>query len=219
MSDSSLKSTVVVCQKAGMTRIFDKDGNFVPVSVVKIIPNVVVQAKNPEKDGYSAYKIAYCEKRPSLISEPVKGALKKANVEPKFSKFFEIRVDKTDDTVVGKELDLSTIQSSKFIDVTGISKGKGFQGVIKRYGFAGGPAAHGSQFHRRPGSIGNRATPARVFAEKKMPGHMGSEKVTVQNLSIVEVNMDKGYILIKGSIPGAKNGFVKLSVSLKKKGN
>jgi large subunit ribosomal protein L3 len=219
MSDSNLSTDVIVGQKAGMTRIFDQDGNFVPVTVIKLIPNKVVQVKSKEKDGYSAYKVAFYEKRQSLVSAPVKGMLKKAGVDPVFTKFFEIKTDSVNPESVGKELTLDLIEKSKFVDVTGISKGKGFQGVMKRYGFAGGPAAHGSQFHRRPGSIGNRATPARVFAQKKMPGHMGSEKVTVQNLSVVEINKDKGYLLLKGAVPGSKNGFVKITTSTKKKGN
>lgn len=219
MSDTNLSVNVVVGQKAGMTRIFDQDGNFIPVTVIKLIPNKVVQAKSNDKDGYSSYKIAYYQKRQSLVSEPIKGALKKAGVEPTFTRFYEVKVDSANSENVGKEISLDAIEKAKFVDVTGISKGKGFQGVIKRYNFAGGPAAHGSQFHRRPGSIGNRATPARVFAGKKMPGHMGSEKVTVQNLSIVEINRDKGYMLLRGAVPGAKNGFVKISTSIKKKGN
>ena len=219
MSDTNLSTNVIVGQKAGMTRIFDQDGNFIPVTVIKLIPNKIVQVKNSDKDGYSAYKVAYHEKRANLISTPVKGMLKKAGVDPVFTKFFEVKQDTVDAANLGKELNLDIIEKSKFVDVTGISKGKGFQGVIKRYNFAGGPAAHGSQFHRRPGSIGNRATPARVFAGKKMPGHMGSEKVTVQNLSIVEINKEKGYMLLKGAIPGSKNGFVKISASIKKKGN
>ena len=205
MSDKSLSTQVIVGQKAGMTRIFDQDGNFVPVTVIKLIPNKIVQVKSKEKDGYAAYKVAFYEKRENLVTSPVKGMLKKAGVQPVFTKFFEIRMDAVNPDSLGGELDLDLIEKAKFVDVTGVSKGKGFQGVIKRYGFAGGPAAHGSQFHRRPGSIGNRATPARVFAQKKMPGHMGSENVTVQNLSVVEINKEKGYMLLKGAIPGSKN--------------
>lgn len=219
MSDSNLSTNVVVGQKAGMTRIFDTDGNFVPVTVIKLIPNKVVQVKSTDKDGYSAYKVAYYEKRQNLVSSPIKGALKKAGVEPIFTRFYEVKVENADAAFVGKDLSLDNIEKAKLVDVTGVSKGKGFQGVIKRYNFSGGPGAHGSQFHRGPGSIGNRATPGRVFAGKKMPGHMGDEKVTVQNLSVVEINKEKGYMLIKGAIPGAKNGFVKISTSFKKKGN
>lgn len=202
--------------KAGMTRIFDKNGEHVPVSVIKLIPNVVSQVKTTEKEGYSAYQIAFGEKREKLLTKPQKGHLKKGNVSKNLVHFSELRVENAAVDSLGKELGLDNFKASTFIDITGVSKGKGFQGVIKRYNFAGGPEAHGSHFHRRPGSIGNRATPARVFAEKKLPGHMGSEKVTIQNLQIVEVNQDHGYLLVKGSVPGPKNGFVRVSLATKK---
>ncbi|MFZ4712764.1 MAG: 50S ribosomal protein L3 [Bacteriovoracaceae bacterium] len=203
--------------KAGMTRIFDKNGDHVPVSVIKLIPNVISQVKTKEKEGYNAYQVAYAEKREKLLTKPIKGHLKKSNIAGNFSHFSEIKVKDVAADSVGKELGLDNFQPAKFIDVTGTSKGKGFQGVIKRYNFAGGPEAHGSHFHRRPGSIGNRATPARVFAEKKLPGHMGDAKVTIQNLQIVEVNQESGYLLVKGSVPGPKNGFVKVSLAIKVK--
>lgn len=202
--------------KAGMTRIFDKTGNHVSVSVIKIIPNVISQVKTAEKDGYAAYQVAYNEKREKLVMKPTKGHLKKANISSNLTKFSEITTKEVNVEGLGKEISLEKFTPTTYIDVTGISKGKGFQGVIKRYNFAGGPEAHGSHFHRRPGSIGNRATPARVFKEKKLPGHMGSAKVTIQNLQIVEVNEQNGYILVKGSVPGAKNGFVRVSLSVKK---
>ena len=137
MSDKSLSTQVIVGQKAGMTRIFDQDGNFVPVTVIKLIPNKIVQVKSKEKDGYAAYKVAFYEKRENLVTSPVKGMLKKAGVQPVFTKFFEIRMDAVNPDSLGGELDLDLIEKAKFVDVTGVSKGKGFQGVIKRYGFAG----------------------------------------------------------------------------------
>ena len=151
-----------------------------------------------------------------LIKKPVQGHLKKAALDPVFSKFSEVKTSEVNPEMVGADLSLESFKPSSFVDVTGVSKGKGFQGVVKRYGFAGGPQSHGSHFHRRPGSIGNRATPARVFAGKKLPGHMGAKKITTQNLQVVEVNEDKGYMLVKGSIPGAKNGFVRVSCAIKK---
>lgn len=153
--------------KAGMTRIFDENGNHVPVTVIKLIPNYVSQVKTSEKDGYESYQVAYYEKREKLISKPEQGHLKKAGLEPKFARFAEIKSENVDPESVGKELSVESFAAATFIDVTGITKGKGFQGVMKRYNFQGGPAAHGSHFHRRPGSIGNRATPGRVFAGKK----------------------------------------------------
>lgn len=216
MSDAKVSLPAFYGIKAGMTRIFDANGNHVPVTVVKLIPNVISQVKTAEKDGYTAYQVAYNEKRESLVTSPAKGHLKKANIEKTFSEFSEIRVNEVSADALGKEASLDLFPASTFIDVTAPSKGKGFAGVMKRYNFQGGPAAHGSHFHRRPGSIGCRATPARVFANKKMPGQLGVETSTVQNIQVVEVNLEAGYMLVKGSIPGSKNGFVKIAKSVKK---
>jgi large subunit ribosomal protein L3 len=216
MSDAKVSLPAFYGIKAGMTRIFDQNGNHVPVTVVKLIPNVISQVKTAEKDGYTAYQVAYNEKRESLITSPEKGHLKKANIEKSFSELAEIKVSEVAADALGKEASLDQFPVATYVDVTGPSKGKGFSGVMKRYNFQGGPAAHGSHFHRRPGSIGCRATPARVFANKKMPGHLGVETSTVQNVQVVEVNLEAGYMLIKGSIPGSKNGFVKIAKSVKK---
>jgi large subunit ribosomal protein L3 len=202
--------------KAGMTRIFDKTGNHVPVTVIKLIPNVISQVKTADKDGYEAYQVAYFDKREKNVSKPLKGHLKKANIDKAYSRFAEVKADSYSADLLGKEISLDSFENDTYVDVTGTSKGKGFAGVMKRYGFQGGPASHGSHFHRSPGSIGNRATPGRVFAEKKMPGHMGDKTRTVQNLKVVEVNKDEGYMLIKGSIPGSKNSIVKVAKALKK---
>jgi large subunit ribosomal protein L3 len=216
MSDAKVSLPAFYGIKAGMTRIFDQNGNHVPVTVVKLIPNVISQVKTAEKDGYTAYQVAYNEKRESLITSPAKGHLKKANIAQSFSELSEIDVPEVAVDALGKEASLDQFPVSTYIDVTGPSKGKGFAGVMKRYNFQGGPAAHGSHFHRRPGSIGCRATPARVFANKKMPGHLGVETSTVQNVQVVEVNLEAGYMLIRGSIPGSKNGFVKIAKAVKK---
>ena len=216
MSDAKVSLPAFYGVKAGMTRIFDSNGNHVPVTVIKLIPNVISQVKTAEKDGYTAYQIAYNEKRDSLVTAPVKGHLKKASIEKTFSEFAEIAVKEVSAEALGKEASLEDFKPATFVDVTGPSKGKGTAGVMKRWNFQGGPAAHGSHFHRRPGSIGCRATPARVFANKKMPGHLGVETSTVQNIQVVEVNMEAGYMLLKGSIPGSKNGFVKIAKAVKK---
>lgn len=216
MSETKVSLPAVFGIKAGMTRIFDANGNHVPVTVVKLIPNVISQVKTKEKDGYSAYQVAYHEKRASLLTKPVQGQLKKVGIAQNLSHFAEIRLDTVATEAIGKEVGLEAFAPNTFVDVTGTSKGKGFQGVMKRYNFQGGPAAHGSHFHRRPGSIGCRATPARVFAEKKMPGQMGNENVTVQNVQVLEVNTQEGYMLIKGSIPGSKNGFIRIAKAVKK---
>lgn len=216
MSDAKVSLPAFYGIKAGMTRIFDQNGNHVPVTVVKLIPNVISQVKTAEKDGYTAYQVAYNEKRESLITSPAKGHLKKANIAKAFSELSEIAVDEVAADALGKEASLDQFPVATYVDVTGPSKGKGFAGVMKRYNFQGGPAAHGSHFHRRPGSIGCRATPARVFANKKMPGHLGVETSTVQNIQVVEVNLEAGYMLIRGSLPGSKNGFVKITKAVKK---
>jgi large subunit ribosomal protein L3 len=217
MSESSKLSVgVVVGQKAGMTRIFDQNGNTIPVTVIKLVPLKITQVKQTSKEGYDSVQIGYYPKRESLLPKPIVGHLKKAKVEENYSRFYEVRQEGVAPEQVGSELDFSNLNASGFVDITGVSKGKGFQGVMKRHGFAGGPGAHGSQFHRRSGSIGNRATPARVFKEKKMPGHMGSENVTVQNLKVVELNQEQGYMLVKGCVPGSNNSFVFIKSSVKK---
>ena len=205
-------------KKAGMTRIFNDTGACIPVTVVELIPNIVSQVKTVEKDGYESYQVAYYEKRAKLVSSPIKGHLKKAKIDKAFARFAEIKNSEVSMDNLGKEIGYDNFPASTMIDVTGVSKGKGFQGVMKRYNFQGGPAAHGSHFHRTTGSIGNRATPGRVFAGKKMPGHMGDETKTVQNLQVVEINLEKGYMLVKGSVPGAKNGFVRVQTAQKVQG-
>jgi len=217
MSESSkLSIEVVVGQKAGMTRIFDQDGNTIPVTVIKLVPLKITQVKQSEKEGYNSLQVGYYPKRESLIPKPILGHLKKAKVVENYSRFYEVQYNDVTPELLGQEVDFSNLSEAGFVDITGISKGKGFQGVMKRHGFAGGPGAHGSQFHRRSGSIGNRATPARVFKEKKMPGHMGSENVTVQNLKVIELNADKGYLLVKGCVPGSNESFVFIKSSVKK---
>ena len=216
MSDAKVSLPAFYGIKAGMTRIFDQNGNHVPVTVVKLIPNVISQVKTAEKDGYTAYQVAFNEKRESLLTAPAKGHLKKASIEKSLSELAEIKVTEVSSDALGKEASLDEFPVSTYVDVTGESKGKGFAGVMKRWNFQGGPAAHGSHFHRRPGSIGCRATPARVFANKKLPGHLGVETSTVQNIQVVEVNLEAGYMLLKGSIPGSKNGFVRVAKAVKK---
>jgi large subunit ribosomal protein L3 len=216
MSDAKIALDAVYGVKAGMTRIFDENGNHIPVTVVKIIPNLITQVKTTEKDGYTAYQVGFGEKREALLNKPNKGILAKAGVSQNVTNFAEIKADAVDAANLGKELDVSIFSSGTYVDVTGESKGKGFAGVMKRYNFRGGPASHGSHFHRRVGSIGNRATPGRVFRGKKMPGHMGVDKKTIQNIVVVEVNQAKGYLLLKGSVPGGKEGFIKITKALKK---
>ncbi|MGZ3789086.1 MAG: 50S ribosomal protein L3 [Bacteriovorax sp.] len=216
MSDAKIALDAVFGVKAGMTRVFDENGNHIPVTVVKIIPNLITQVKTSDKDGYNAYQVGFGEKREALLNKPNKGILAKAGVSNNVTNFSEIKSTSVDAANLGKEVAVENFTAGTYVDVTGESKGKGFAGVMKRYNFRGGPAAHGSHFHRRVGSIGNRATPGRVFKNKKMPGHMGTDKKTVQNIVVVEVNLAKGYLLLKGSVPGAKEGFIKISKALKK---
>lgn len=216
MSDAKIALDAVYGVKAGMTRVFDENGNHIPVTVIKVIPNLITQVKTTEKDGYNAYQVGYGEKREALLNKPNKGILAKAGVSQNVTNFSEIKADAVDAANLGKEVDYAAFAAGQYVDVSGESKGKGFAGVMKRYNFRGGPASHGSHFHRRVGSIGNRATPGRVFKNKKMPGHMGTDNKTVQNIVVVEVNLEKGYLLLKGSVPGAKEGFIKISKALKK---
>lgn len=216
MSDNKIALDAVFGVKAGMTRIFDENGNHIPVTVIKIIPNLITQVKTDAKDGYNAYQVGFGEKREALLNKPNKGILAKAGVSQNVTHFAEIKSDAVDASNLGKEIDFEVFTPGAYVDVTGESKGKGFAGVMKRYNFRGGPASHGSHFHRRVGSIGNRATPGRVFRGKKMPGHMGVDQKTVQNIVVVEVNQAKGYLLLKGSVPGGKEGFIRITKALKK---
>lgn len=215
-ANTKLELNAFYGQKAGMTRIFDKEGNHVPVTVIKLIPNYITQVKTKENDGYEAYQLGYYQKRERLINKPTLGRSKKLNLETPVARFAEIKTEGVDQTALGKEVSPAAFQPATYIDVTGISKGKGFQGVMKRHNFAGGPAAHGSHFHRAPGSIGCSAYPGRIFKQKKMPGRMGTDQKTVQNLMVVELNEEKGYLLLKGAVPGPKNGFVRIAKALKK---
>ena len=202
--------------KAGMTRIFDDAGNHVPVTVIKLIPNTVSQVKTKQRDGYDAYQVAYGQKREKLINQPKRGVLQKAKIQGSFCRLSEVKASgDAQSSYLGKEVDVSFKEGS-YVDVSGVSKGKGFQGVLKKFGFKGGPKSHGSKFHRTGGSIGNRATPGKVWKNKKMPGAMGRAVQTVQNLKVVELNKKDGYLLVKGSVPGAKNNFVRVGLAVKK---
>jgi len=216
--ENKVNLPVFYAQKSGMTRIFDEAGNHVPVTVVKLIPNVISQVKTNDKDGYEAYQLAFGEKREKLVTKPVKGQLTKAGVDKFLTKFSEIKTAGVDTANLGKEVSVADFAAKTIINVTGTSKGKGFAGVMKRYNFAGAMMSHGHKKPRSGGSIGQCASPARVYKEKKMPGHMGVDTKTVQNLEVVELNMDQGYMLIKGSIPGGKNGFIRISKVLKARG-
>ena len=203
----------ILGKKIGMTQIFTEAGEVVPVTVVEAGPVVVTQVKTIENDGYNAVQVGFMDAKEKSLNKPQKGHLAAANTLKKHLK--EFRVESVDAYTVGQEIKADVFASGEMIDVTGISKGKGFQGPIKRHGQSRGPESHGSRYHRRPGSMGACSYPGRVFKNKKLAGHMGSVKVTVQNLEVVKVDADKNLILVKGAIPGAKGSVVTIKEAVK----
>ena len=203
----------ILGRKIGMTQIFTEAGEVVPVTVVEAGPVVVTQVKTIENDGYNAVQVGFVDAKEKSLNKPQKGHLAAANVLKKHLK--EFRVESVDAYTVGQEIKADVFAAGEMIDVTGISKGKGFQGPIKRHGQSRGPESHGSRYHRRSGSMGACSYPGRVFKNKKLAGHMGSVKVTVQNLEVVRVDADKNFILVKGAIPGAKGSVVTLKEAVK----
>lgn len=203
----------ILGKKVGMTQIFTDKGVVIPVTAVEAGPMVVTQIKTVDKDGYNAIQIGFGDAKEKSLNKPKKGHLAAANVLKKHLK--EFRVDSVEGYTVGQEIKADVFEAGVKIDVTGISKGKGFQGPIKRHGQSRGPETHGSRYHRRPGSMGACSYPGRVFKNKKLAGHMGSVKVTVQNLEVVKVDADKNLILVKGAIPGAKGSVVTIKEAVK----
>ena len=191
--------------KVGMTQIFAEDGTFIPVTVIQAGPCVVTQKKTVTTDGYDATQIGYGDVQPKRLNRPLLGHLRKAGVSPK-KHLIEVRG--SSDLSVGDVLDVSTFSEGDLVKVTGVSKGKGFQGVVRRHGFMGGPAAHGAHFHRAPGSIGASADPSRVYPGSRMPGHMGSRRTTQRGLKVVATDSENNLILVKGSIPGSRGSLV-----------
>ena len=204
----------IIGRKIGMTQIFDETGKVIPVTVIEAGPCVVAQVKSVETDGYNAIQLGFGDVKESKLNRPEKGHFKKANLSLK-KHLREFRMDSLEGINVGDEIKVDTFVAGDRIDVQGTSKGKGFQGVIKRHGQSRGPMGHGSMYHRRPGSMGPTSTPGRVFKGKKLPGHMGVDTVTVQNLEIVKVDLDKNAILIKGSVPGNKGSILKIRRTVK----
>ena len=213
MTENKIKG--ILGTKLGMTQVFDENNRVVPVTVVKAGPNVVTQIRTESVDGYSAVQVAYGAIDPRKVNKPVAGQFAKAGVTPR-RHVAELRLDDTSDYQVGQEIGADAFEAGTYVDVTGISKGKGYAGVMKRHGFAGLGASHGAQaVHRAPGSIGGCATPGRVFKGVRMAGRMGSDKVTTQNLSVFKVDADAGVLLIKGAIPGRKGGLVVVRSAVK----
>ena len=206
----------ILGKKIGMTQVFASDGKLIPVTVVSVEPNVVMQIKTKETDGYEAIQLGFTSKKEKHSTKPEMGHAKKANTAPKrFLK--EIKGVEVSNYELGQEIKCDIFEAGEIVDVTGTSKGKGFQGVIKRHNQSRGPMGHGSQYHRGVGSMGT-LRPMRVFKGKKLPGHMGHETVTIQNLEIVAVDAVENVILVKGNIPGPKNSFVIIKTSVKHPG-
>ena len=202
----------ILGKKIGMTQVFANDGKLIPVTVVSVEPNVVMQIKTKETDGYEAIQLGFTTKKEKHSNKPEVGHAKKANTAPK--RFLKEIKGVEGNYELGQEIKCDIFEAGEIVDVTGTSKGKGFQGVIKRYNQSRGPMGHGSQYHRGVGSMGT-LRPMRVFKGKKLPGHMGHETVTIQNLEIVAVDLEENVILIKGNIPGPKNSFVVIKSSVK----
>ncbi len=205
-------STMILGKKIGMTSVFTSEGQLVPVTVVKAGPCFVTQIKNTEKDGYNALQIGFDEVDGRKINKPVAGHLAKSG-----SKFFktlrEFRTDRAEEFEQGQELGLELFTVGEKVTVSGISKGKGFQGTVKRHGFSRGPETHGNRNHRKPGSIGQSAWPARVIKGKRMPGHKGVRRETVKNLEVIDIKPEQHIVLLKGPVPGFKTGIVELKKS------
>ncbi len=203
-------------KKIGMTQVFDDENRLIPVTVIEAGPCPVTQVKTSDKDGYSAVQIGYRPQKQQRLSKAARGHFKKAGVDT-HAELSEFRTDDGAELNVGDILTVDRFEAGQKIDVIGTSKGRGFQGVVKRYGFAGGPASHGSMFHRRGGSYGMCQWPGHVIKGKKMPGHMGDVQRTVQNLTIVKVLADENLILVKGSIPGSRGSLVTVRSAVKNK--
>ena len=205
----------ILATKVGMTQIFNENGSLIPVTVLQATPNVVTQVKTEENDGYAAVQVGFGEIRDVLVNKPRKGHFAKAGVANK--RFLrEFKFENAAEYAVGQEIKADIFAEGDKIDATGISKGKGFQGAIKRFGLSRGPMKHGSKYHRHAGSNGAATTPGRVFKGKHMPGHMGAVKVTVQNLEVVKIDVENNLILVKGAVPGSKQALVTLKETVKK---
>ena len=203
----------VIGKKIGMTQVFDEIGQIVPVTVVQVAPNLVVGKKTAEKDGYDAILVGVYEKKKTRVTKPYAGQFPEGVAPTRILREFR---DFEGEVEIGQSIDASILNGVRYVDVIARSKGKGFQGVVKRWGFEGGRGSHGSQFHREPGSTGQSTFPHHSFKNIKMPGHMGNERVTMQNLRLVRVDPEKGVVLIRGAVPGPRNCDVLIRKSIKK---
>lgn len=205
---------MIIGRKIGMMQVFAEDGAAVPVTVVEVEPSVVIQKKTVDTDGYDAVQLGYGRMKQNKVTKPLQGHFDKAN-KGYFRVLKEMRSGSIDDYELGQEITVDAFNVGESVDITGTTKGKGFAGVIKRHGFGGGRATHGSMFHRAPGSIGASAYPSRVFKGKKLPGQMGNKQKTVKNLLVWSIRSEKNLIMIKGAVPGARNGYLFIKQSAK----
>jgi len=190
-----------------MTQVWSDEGDLIPVTVIEAGPCVITQVKTVESDGYDAVQIGFAPLADAKVNKPMKGHFDKAGTDA-FAHLAEIRLDEPTELACGDALTVSDLAEAKQVNVSGVSKGKGFAGVIKRHNFSGGRATHGSHFHRAPGSVGQAATPAKVFKGQKMPGRMGNDTVTVRNLDVVRIDADQNLLLVKGAVPGGKGALL-----------
>jgi large subunit ribosomal protein L3 len=202
--------TTILGRKLGMTQVWSEDDKLLPVTVIEAGPCVVTQVKTVKRDGYRAVQIGFGEAK--KVNKPMQGHFDKARVEAK-KYLAEIRLGEGDNFKVGEKITVDTLAEVKTVHVTGTSKGKGFAGVMKRHNFKGGPGGHGSHFHRAPGSVGQCATPSRVFKGLKLPGHMGSETVTVKNLEVVKIDSEQNLLIVKGAVPGGKGALLTIRMA------
>ncbi len=204
----------ILATKVGMTQIFNEDGVLTPVTVLQAGPCVLTQVKTVENDGYSAVQVGFVDKREKLVNKPLKGHFDKAGVS--YKRYVrEFKLEDAEGYAVAQEIKADVFAAGDKIDATAISKGKGFQGAIKRHGQSRGPMTHGSKFHRHAGSNGSASDPSKVFKGKKMPGQMGNKQVTIQNLEVVKVDAENNLLLVKGAVPGPKKSLVKIKESVK----
>ncbi len=204
----------LIGRKIGMTQVFDETGLVIPVTVIDVASNVVTQIKTVETDGYNAIQVGYEDVKEKTLNMPQKGHLDRAGVTPKRI-LREFRVGNVEEFTVGQELKANLFEVGSKVDASGISKGKGFQGNIKRHGQARGPMSHGSRYHRGPGAMAGAASPGKVFKGKKLPGQMGNKKVTVRNLEVVKVDVERNLLIVRGAVPGPKKGLVTISEDTK----
>jgi len=197
---------MIIGRKVGMTQIF-KDNKAIPVTIIKAGPCVVVQKKTVETDGYNALQLGFEEIPEKKVNKPLLGHFKKFGVKP-FRILKEFRVENVDEFEIGQEINVSMFKEGDVVDVTGWSKGRGFAGAMKRWGFRGGPKSHGSKFHRQLGSVGQHTEPAKIWKGKKMPGRYGNERVTIRNLEVVEVDTENNLLVVRGGVPGARGGLL-----------